>query len=126
MYVNELGETVLDSLVQNIPTLSINDKEGNPTETPALDMLTTLDEQDNIVIAAVNKDPIQKHPIIPQFVDERKPSRYSIRTLQGKNPDSYNDIDRTEVLPHSLDIQDYHMGDEILLPPHSINILRFS
>ncbi len=127
MYVNGLGETVLDALSEDIPVLNVRDKEGNPAETSALDIVTTLDGEGRIVIAAVNKDPARKHGIRPEFLDEKKPRSYSMRTLEGKSPDSCNDIGRTEAVPTSggADL-DYKAGDEIFLPPHSVNILQFN
>jgi alpha-N-arabinofuranosidase len=126
MYVNSLGETVLDTLLQDNPVLKIRDKEGNPAETSALDVLTTLDEKGNIVIAAVNKDPVQKHSIKLEILDGKTLSRYSMQTLAGKSPDSYNDIDKTEAVPSNFSDFAYKTGEDIFLPPHSVNILKFS
>ena len=126
MYVNALGDTVLDSFVSDIPVLKVRDKEGNPAETPALDLLATLDTHGEIVIAAVNKDPGQKHSLRLVFYDREKPRRYSICTLEGKSKDSYNDTDKNEAVPGEAVIRDYKEGDEIPLPPHSVSILHFS
>jgi alpha-N-arabinofuranosidase len=125
MYVNELGENVLDTFAPENPVLKVNSKEGTPGETSALDLLATLDSGGSIVIAAVNKDPALKHDIRPEFSAGEKPGRYSIKTLEGKSLDSYNDIDRAEAIPGNAVEHEYKAGDAIPLPPHSVNILRF-
>jgi len=125
MYVNELGDTVLDTFGSDMPVLNVRDKEGKSTETAALDVLATLDARGNVVIAAVNKDPACNRSLRIIWQDE-KPRRYTVRTLAGKSPDSYNDIDKNEVIPGEILNRDYKMEDEISLSPHSVSILKFS
>jgi alpha-N-arabinofuranosidase len=126
LYANELGETILDTFALGEKVLTVRDKEGKTAEISALDVLTTLDKQGNIVIAAVNKDPLQKQSICPEFLCGKKPSHFSMQTLEGKSPDSYNDIGKTEVFPSSTEKLLYQTGDEIFLNPHSVNIIKFS
>ena len=125
MYVNGLGDTVLDTFTSAVPVLKVRSKEGIPTETPALDVLATLDSDGIIALAAVNKDPVNKHGLSLTWSKEKIPNKYTIQTLSGNNPDSYNDIDRNDAVPGELIVKEYRLEDEIILPPHSLSILRF-
>ena len=125
MYVNGLGDTVLDALVSDMPVLKVRDKKGNSAETPALDILVTSDTGGKIILAAVNKDPEQKHGLRLAFLGGECPRRYSIRTLEGKSKDSYNDIGKNDAAPGETLSRDYKAEDVISLPPHSISIVRF-
>jgi alpha-N-arabinofuranosidase len=125
MYVNELGDTVLDTYAEEMPELKIRDKAGNPAKTTALDLLATLDSRGNVVIAAVNKDPARELGFRLVWQGER-PRRYSIHTLAGKSPDSYNGVDKNEAAPEETVSKEYNAEEDIFLPPHSVNVLRFS
>jgi len=126
MYVNELGDTVLDTFASDMPVLKVRDKEGKSVETTALDVLGTLDTEGHTAIALINKDPANNHSLHLVWMGQEAPRRCNIRTLTGKSVDSYNDIDKSEVIPDKDVIRDYKAEDEICLPPHSITILKFS
>jgi alpha-N-arabinofuranosidase len=123
MYVNGLGDTVLDRFVSDMPVLKIRDKAGNLVETPALDVLATLNPDGNIVIAAVNKDPEEAQTL--HVVMEKAPLRVSIQTLNGKSIDSYNGMDRSDAVPGAAAETPYNTETGISLPPHSVNIIKF-
>ena len=125
MYVNLLGETVLDTFASGIPALKTRDKEGDFVETAALDVLATLNAKGETVLAIVNKDPVNTHCLCPQWLRKDEPCRYIIQTLSGNDPDSYNDIDINEAAPDEAVVREYKAVDNINLPPHSINIVRF-
>jgi hypothetical protein len=78
------------------------------------------------VIAAINKDPSQQHSLQLEHLDGNIPSSYSMRILEGKSPDSYNDINKTEAEPSAWTNSNYKNGDVIVLPPHSVSILKFN
>ena len=124
MYANELGDTVLDSHSSGIPQLSVRSNDGFITQTPALDVIVTLDNGD-IVIGAVNKDPKASQNFQPDFSGAEKPGFYTIKTLKGNNPDSYNDINKNEAVPGKPENFNYRDTDVITLPPHSVSIIRF-
>jgi len=124
MYVNELGDTILDTFVQNTPELNVRNKEGNLVITTALDLLATLNNERHVIIAAVNKDPVGERGFRLVWHEE-SPRYYTIRTLTGKSTDSYNDIDINEAVPGEVFSCDYRAEEEIRLPPHSVSILRF-
>jgi len=126
MYVNELGETALDSYAAETPVIHVQSKEGKSTEILALDILATLDSRGNIVIAAVNKDSEKPHSFRPVFLNRANYQGYSIKTLSGMNRDSYNDIGKNEAVPADTREHLLPEGEAISLPPHSVNIIKFS
>ena len=125
MYVNNVGETVLDSYSTNNPIIDFIDKEGNIAKTAVIDSLATLNTGGKIVISAVNKDPVNKQNLRISWLGEKAPGSYTIRTLSGSGKDSYNDVDVNDAVPEEPGIRSYHAGDEIVLPAHSVNILEF-
>jgi alpha-L-arabinofuranosidase len=125
MYVNCLGDTILDTLASDMQTIKVRDKEGNITEIEVLDPLVTMDAEGNIIAAVVNKDPVHKNKLRLNWLDREAPGGYVIRTLAGKNPDSFNDIDRNEAVPENDITRKYKPEDEIILPPHSVSIITF-
>jgi alpha-N-arabinofuranosidase len=125
MYVNDLGDTILDTFAQDMPVLNVRNKEGKPVETAALDVLATLNADRKLVLAAVNKDPAAAHSLGFTFFAQEKPKCYSIRTLEGNSPDSYNDINKNEAVPGLKFNRNFSINEEINLPPHSVSVIRF-
>ena len=129
MYVNELGDTVLDACAHAETAasalVSVRNKEGRPVETPALDLLATMDGAGNIVIAAVNKDPVSGRGLSLAFSGRPDPRRCTMRSLEGKSPDSFNGVNKNEAVPGAAVTREFKPADEIILPPHSVSILRF-
>jgi alpha-N-arabinofuranosidase len=125
MYVNELGDRVLDTYTEDIPKLKVRDKGGNDAETGALDLLATLDADGTVVLAALNKDPEKEREFYIDWQGSPVPPACRIHSLAGKSTASYNDINHTEALPEAPRTAVYRADDAIRLPPHSVNIIRF-
>jgi alpha-N-arabinofuranosidase len=123
LYANSLGDRVLDTLEEGNPRLAVRDKGGNPAETPALDLIATLDDRNAVVLAAVNKDPREARPLF--FAGETRPSRVGVETLAGAGEDAYNDVGREGAVPEKFAPAPYDPGKGISLPPHSVSIIRF-
>jgi alpha-N-arabinofuranosidase len=124
MYASELGENVLDSWVEEDPIIAVHDKAGNGAEISALDITATDTGRKEIVIAAVNKDPLKAHSFTVDL-PAPLPRQYSIHTLSGKSTESFNDIDRMEAAPLEPVRSPYNFSSGITLPPHSVNIIHF-
>jgi alpha-N-arabinofuranosidase len=125
LYVNELGETVLDTYSSGDPLLKLRDKAGKEAETGALDILATLDSEGAVVLAALNKDPEKARDFSIDWQGEQIPPAYSIHSLAGESTESYNDVNHNEAVPDTPRRADYTAGEAIRLPPHSVNIIRF-
>jgi alpha-N-arabinofuranosidase len=125
MYVNELGDTVLDAFTESMPEIQVKDKAGNTAVTNALDLVATTDSAGSIIIAAINKDHQSAQKLRLELTGRPLPSQYTIHTLSGKSTGSYNDIDHDEVVPEVPRTTAYNTGEDIVLPPHSVNIVKF-
>jgi alpha-L-arabinofuranosidase len=125
MYVNELGDTVLDAFAESMPEIPVKDKTGNTAKTSALDLAATADSAGNIIIAAINKDHQSAQKLRIELTGRPLPPQYTIHTLSGKRTESYNDINHNEAVPEAPYATAYNAGDGIVLPPHSVNIVTF-
>jgi alpha-N-arabinofuranosidase len=128
LYVNELGDTVLDTFADAMPRLEVRNKVEKTESIDALDVAVTVDttgSEKNVVIAAVNKDPVNAHNLELDFQGTATPYRYIIHTLAGSGTESYNDIGRNDAVPDAPVNSAWSSGTAISLPPHSINVIRF-
>ena len=118
LYVNYLGDRVLDSWCEDETSLSFRKKEGGEEKLPALDTLVTLyTDRPGTAIAAVNRDPDHAHTLeLP-----RNYANVTLHTVNGPDRDSYNDIGREEV---RLTHETLGSAREVKLQPHSVNVIQ--
>jgi alpha-N-arabinofuranosidase len=102
--------------------MTVNNKHRRPVEVDSMDLLATKwSDRDGIAIAAVNKHPTDAQTVrIPL---EKKSTITQFRCC-GNTPDSYNDIDRTEVFIETIEHGQAEAFVEIELSPHSVNIIH--
>ena len=94
LYSNLLKENVLDIWTKDVPTITGNDR-GKVKTVDALDIVVTADDE-GYAIAAVNKNRDEAVSVDLRMLDgDAKMMRMS--SVSGPSPDSYNDVDRTEV-----------------------------
>ena len=130
LYVNHLGDTVLDSWEEDTPQLTVADKKGKTVTTDMLDVLATKSSETGVLsVAVVNKDPkeVQRLTVHLEGADSGK-AAYTVRTYQiaGSSVDSYNDVDRNEVFIEMLPEQKCGSVYEGAFAPHSVNVVEFS
>jgi alpha-N-arabinofuranosidase len=123
-YVNELGDTVLDAYSENVPPLMVTNKKEKSENTPAADLLATLNDKGELVIAAVNKDPENNGNLLLNILGGKIPEHIYVHTLKGKDKDAYNDIGRNDAQPEEPEMVRYDAQKGIALPPHSVSIIR--
>lgn len=124
LYVNYLGDTVIDLWAQNkIPTMNVRSKSGDEISVDVLDLLATKwSDREGISLAVVNKYAFESQSIILDYeVDDAEIIMYSI---SGKGTDSYNDIDRNEVGIEVTKPGRYSRGMQVELAPHSVNVIQ--
>ncbi len=119
LYANLLKGTVLQQWQQDVPTLSGEDA-GKPVTVDAVDLVVTYADG-AYAVAAVNKD-----PQAPQTVELAMPddtvTELRVHTVNGPSPDSYNDIEKTEV---GITVSDWMPFDgSVTLAPHSVNVIE--
>lgn len=96
LYVNYLGDVVTDVWAEEMPTLTVTGKTGESFCIDALDIVATKwSDRPGIAIAAVNKDPVQMHPVA---LSVQMPGREAnMYTVSGSSTESYNDVNHEEV-----------------------------
>lgn len=119
LYTSLLKETVLNVWRENVPVLTGEDG-GKAKTVDAVDAVVTCDET-GYAVAAVNKSPDSAHELTLSLTD-RPCTRMRIHTLTGPSPDSYNDIDRTEVGVAVSEWIDF--TGSVTLPPHSVSVIE--
>ncbi|MFR8003851.1 MAG: alpha-L-arabinofuranosidase C-terminal domain-containing protein [Hydrogeniiclostridium sp.] len=123
LYVNYLGDTVVDCWQDETPVLQISHKSGAAVETSALDILATKwSDRAGMALAVVNKEPEKEHSFTLAL-----PGNYTeavLYSISGKTKDSYNDVGRTEVEIQKKELGAFRNGMELTVKPHSVNILQ--
>lgn len=127
LYVNRLGEEVLDTFTEQEERLTVHNKAGEEIQTSCIDIIATLAPNANgVTLAAVNKHPAEAKHLTPEWTGPFIPTTCAQTTLSGEGPDAYNGVGHIGVLPQENPPTPYTPGDAILLPPHSVSLLHFS
>lgn len=123
LYVNYLGDEVLDGWSSDMPVMEMPRKDGGTEMVDVLDVLATCRSEDGILaVAAVNK-----HPEAGQALRlDVKCREWRIITVNGEGTEAYNDIGYQGV---TLTEGPWMRagGDEVefTLAPHSVNVIQF-
>ena len=122
LYVNHLGDVVLDAWDEEAPCGMFRNSSGREEEVFLLDVVVTaFSDTEGFAIAAVNKDPKESREL---SVDLDAAGTVRILTVNGPDQDSYNDINREDVKILKTEAGDYHPGMRIMLAPHSVNVIE--
>jgi alpha-N-arabinofuranosidase len=123
LFVNHMGETVVDLWQSESPVLQVKDKWNNEVTVPQLDIVATLKEDKNVAISIINKDANNAAQIAfhsPGF----ETHKWKIMTISGSHVDDFNDIDN----PDNIQIKTSNLtasetGISVNIPAHSVNVL---
>ncbi len=122
LYVNYLGDQVLDTWASDVPTEELRSVKGELQTVELIDAVaTSFGDGPGYAIAAVNKD--ARHPQ-PLTLDMEASGKVSVSWICGESTESYNDIGHEEVTIQHEDLGLFTPGMEILLRPHSVNVIR--
>jgi alpha-L-arabinofuranosidase len=124
LYVNMLGETVLDSWLDSSEPYQAEGVDG-PVD--CVDLVATRKSSDGaVVVAAVNKHAREDRLVTIRLAGFTGGVR--VTTLSGGGTDDYNDVGfESRVVPF-VNGQAAHLapdGATVLLPAHSVNIVEF-
>lgn len=121
LYVNYLGDQVLEAWSEENPVKALRSVSKEPTEVEMLDVVaTSFCDRAGYAVAAVNKDACEEHEL---FLDADISGEVNVHYICGESTESYNDIGVEGVkIEHEL-LGDYHPGMRIVLRPHSVNII---
>ncbi len=124
LYVQQLGDEVLDHWLQDPPTMIMEDKEGRAAAVQLIDAVATRHSEDGcLAVALVNKHPSDAQTIVLN-VDQDADSLV-LFTINGASKDAYNDVDRQDVTMRQQELGSYRRGMSVTLEPHSVNVLRW-
>jgi alpha-N-arabinofuranosidase len=122
LYVNYMGDLVLDSWEEEKPVRVWKSRTGTMAEVSVLDVVVTaFEHQNGYAIAAVNKEMDQEQEIT---IDMEAEGDVVIYGIDGESTESYNDIGREEVKIWKKELGRYTPGMKVTLSPHSVNIIR--
>ena len=123
LYVNYLGEEIMDAREDNGERMSVTGKDGVTVEVPVLDVLCTRRKRDGLLaIAAVNKHPSEERRL--EIRTENTAQEYRVISVIADSVDAYNDIGHTGI---RLVEGKWRACDAPLcvsLTPHSINVVQ--
>lgn len=124
LYTNLLGDIVLDSWAEDMPTLELpGSSAASGGCTSALDLLATRwSDRPGLSVAAVNKSP-DTDALLSLDCGPAAGS-VTVYSLSGSSPDSYNGIGHTEVSVETSAETPYTPGMQLTLRPHSVNIIQ--
>jgi len=116
LFVNAMGETVVDSWIPAPPMMDCVDRFGARKTVPVLDSVATVRSDGRLAVSLVNK-----HASEPLTVDiEAFGKGGTLYTVSGDSIDAYNDVetpDRIKVTEMMAE-----KDEPIALPPHSVSV----
>ena len=126
LYVNELGDEILDGWSEDASTMHMVGKAGNAEDVSELDVLATRRSVDGLLaIAAINKHPTEARQLTlhPEGGFGRK--EYRVLTVNGESTEAYNDVGVNGITRTDGPWQ-LMTGDTLTvsLAPHSVNVLQ--
>jgi len=122
LFVNYMGDMVLDGWSLDIPKLKATAKDGTNHEVDGIDFLCTgWSDKPGYAVSAVNKFSDQDQLITLPEVDASEVIQY---TICGDCVDAYNDVNHTGVKIEEKFKGSYEKGMQISLPAHSINVIQ--
>lgn len=123
LYVNYLGDVVLDSWTEDMPELAVRSKQGQELCVDTLDVVATKwSDRPGLAIAAVNKEPVKAQELALSF--HINGGNVTLYTISGSSTESYNDVDHEEVRIEKQELGSFRFGMEITLKPHSVNVIQ--
>lgn len=124
LYVNYLGDVVLDTWSEEAPSLAVVGKEGEELQVEAVDVLATRwSDRPGYAVAAVNKSPEKEQYLEIVLSDGMEKGRVGLYTICGESTESYNDVGHDEVKIEEREVGAYVEGMKVALPPHSVNAI---
>lgn len=127
LYVNYMGDVVLDAWSEEMPKLFVKHKNGADLTVDALDVLVTgWSDQEGIAVAVVNTPGERADGDAGSdcaFAAAKGQMQAVLYTVSGNTTESYNDVDHEEV--KIVERQPALLGNEmdVVFLPHSVNVV---
>ena len=126
LYVNELGDEILDGWMDAAETMHTVGKAGNEEDVSVLDVLATRRSEDGMLaIAAVNKHAAASRELTLQAEQMPDKREYRVLTVNGESTESYNDIG-VDGITRAESAWQPLTGPAltVTLQPHSVNVIQ--
>lgn len=125
LFVNYLGDEILDQWTQESETMQVKRKYGGTVEVPVLDVLSTRRTRDNVIaVSAVNKHPSESRVFSLHLEGTISAQEYRVITVNGESTESYNDVDVNGVTLTEGQWIPVNGELAVSLDPHSVNIIE--
>ena len=124
LYVNYLGDEVLDIWAENMETMQAAAQDGRMENVDVLDVIGTRNTVDGtLAFAAVNKAPREEKNLV---LNTGLEGMYCWRqiTVWGESTESYNDIGHTEVELNAGEWKEGNGSLTVTLKAHSVNVIQ--
>lgn len=122
LYVNYLGDVVLDSWTTDSKQMTVRNKAGEMVSVDQLDMVaTSFSDREGYAIAVVNKSSDETAEI---SLDLNASGNVKIHYISGDSTESYNDVGHTGVSIQTEEPGEYEKGMKVTVQPHSVNIIQ--
>lgn len=122
LYVNYMGDVVLDSWCGDMEKISVRNKAGEPEETDVLDIAATaFSDRAGYAVAVVNKSAEESKKLaldLEAFGDVR------MYYIAGESTESYNDIDHEDIKIECEELGTFTSGMEIVLKAHMTGVIQ--
>ncbi len=125
LFVNYLGDEVLDSYLSHEETMRVRHKAGGAQEVSVLDVLCTRRSEDGMLaISAINKHAGESRTLTLNWPEIGEPRQYRVVSVLGEGTESYNDIDLEQVKLVEGPWQPVSGAVSVTLAPHSVNVIQ--
>ena len=122
LYVNYLGDVVLDTWSENVPVKEMRSKAGQQTQVQIMDtIVTSFSDREGYAIAAVNKDAEEEQEI---FLDLPAKGLVKMFCISGNSTEDYNDIDEERVTIRETELGEFAKGMRVTFPAHSVSVIQ--
>lgn len=123
LYVNYLGDTVLDCWPFETPKMTVQNKQGDEVTVDVIDAVATKwSDRPGVALALVNKHPSEAQTIRLEL--SAAAGDLTLYTLAGEDKDAYNDVGHTGAAIEKTHIGSFQQGMELTIPAHSVNVLQ--
>lgn len=125
LYVNYLGDEILDGWMDDDETMLTVAKDGHMEEVRVLDVLPTrISENSILAVAAVNKHASEARNLTLVQGPVKPGSEYRVISVNGESPDSYNDVGLEQVTLAEGEWQSMPEALTVELQAHSVNVIQ--
>ena len=122
LFVNYLGDVVLDSWCEEMEKASVRNKEGIQEETEVLDIVAaSFSDRKGIALSVINKSASEIKKLILNMEASGDVNMYYI---SGDSTEAYNDIGRNDIVIQKENLGIYKPGMEVILAPHMVGVIQ--